>query len=181
MHPSARTVGPILAGLLATSTAAPAADEPWTAELQGGGTVRVDPATNRPTVTIEGRETQLWNGVHQLEDGRQLTVESGRVVPNQQILQAREPWPEPAMPEQGRGQLYQGPSPCQQLVDKVCGADGACAGSNACGPARQLRDMEREAQQRAGTPRRTTFTSDKCTEALADDFFAPCEPGTAPE
>ncbi len=156
---------------------APAA-EPWTGSLQGGGEVRVDPRTNRPTVTLDGEQTQLWDGVHKLEDGRELRVESGRVVPNQEILESRRLTAPPS--EAGGepvGERIIGHSPCEELVRKVCGADRACAEARACEPARQLLRMERQEQRDAGTPGRTTFTSGKCREAERDDFFAPCEPG----
>lgn len=150
-----------------------AAEQPWTGELRGGGEVYVDPSTRRPTVRRNGQETQLWDGVHQLEGGRELRVESGRVVPNEEILETSEPWPEPAMPSEP-GPPVDGRSPCERLVRKVCGPDGGCAEAAACDPARQLWDMEREEQRRLGTPERQTFTSNKCIEALGDDFFAPC-------
>lgn len=156
------------------------AADPWTGELRGGGEVRVDPNTNRPTVIIDGEKTQLWDGVHRLEDGRELTVESGRVVPNKEILRTREPWPEPASPAaEGEGKPIVGTSPCNQLVQKVCGPDASCADSAACGPARQLLDMEREEQRRLGTPQRQVSTTAKCIEALNDDFFSPCSEAAA--
>jgi hypothetical protein len=175
MQPRTQTVAPLcLIVLLATGPTSGA--ESWTATLEGGEQVRVDPNTNRATVTTDGQEVQLWNGVHKLQNGQELTVESGRVVPNQQILQTREPWPRPALPATGGGEPIVDRSPCEKLVRKACGADDACADSRACGPARQLLDMEHEEQRQAGTPKRTTFTSGKCDEALGDAFFARCTP-----
>lgn len=176
MRPPIALLGLLIPELLLFGPASIAAD-PWTARLQQGGEVRVDPSTNRPTIVIEGRELQLWDGVHRLQDGRELTVESGRVVPNPEILQAREPWPEPAVPVKGAGRVIVGESPCERLVAGVCGPNGSCSGSAACDPARQLLEMEREEQQRAGTPKLTTFTSGKCVEALGDAFFTPCPQG----
>lgn len=169
-----------LAALVALwlASACAVATNPWSAELQGGGEVWVDPRTNRPTVRIDGEERQLWDGIHKLEDGRELRVESGRVIPNKPILEAREPWPAPRVePErlEGQGETLVGPSPCERLVEKVCGRTGACTDAEACDPARQLRAMERKEQQRAGAPNRTTFTSVKCQEALHDDFFERCD------
>jgi len=150
------------------------AAEPWRGELQGGGEVYVDPQTRRPTVRKDGQETQLWDGVHQLEGGRELRVQSGTVVPNKEILERGEPWLEPALPPEP-GPPVDGHSPCERLVRKVCGPGGACAEAAACDPARQLQDMEREEQRRLGTPERQTFTSGKCIEALRDDFFVACD------
>jgi hypothetical protein len=164
---------PVLLGLALITQ--PAAAESWSGTLSGGGQVLIDPRTNRPTVTIDGEETQLWDGVHRLDDGRELTVESGRVVPNQEILESRRPLPPSTpLPEAAGGAPILGRSPCEVLVGQVCGADGACAAAEACGPARQLLEMEREEQREAGTPGRTTYTSEKCLEAQRDDFFAPC-------
>jgi len=166
----ARLLGPTLSLVSSVGIAA----DPWSTTLQGGGNVRVDPSTNRPTVVIEGEEVQLWDGVHRLQDGRELTVESGRVVPNQEILQASEPRSETKLPEEGSGRLIVGESPCEKLVAKVCGPNGACADAATCDPAHQLLAMERDEQRSAGTPGRTTFTSGKCTEALGDAFFKRC-------
>jgi hypothetical protein len=150
--------------------------DPWTARLEQGGEVRVDPSTSRPTIVVGGEEVQLWDGVHRLQDGRELTVESGRVVPNREILRAREPWPEPRGVEEGAGKPIAGESPCERLVARACGPEGSCSDSAACGPARQLLAMERQEQHKAGTPDRATFTSGKCAEALGDAFFDPCAP-----
>jgi len=161
--------------VFALALAQAAAADDWSGNLRGGGEVHVDPWTNRPTVTVDGKETQLWDGVHKLDDGRELTVESGRVVPNEEILESRRPSPPPEpAPEKVGGEPIIGRSPCENLVRQVCGADGACTESQACRPAHQLLDMEREEQRSAGTPGRTTYTSEKCLEAQRDDFFARC-------
>jgi len=175
LRPATR-VRPVVALVLAMALppSAAVAAEYWKGELQGGGEVRVDPRTQRPTVQMDGRETQLWDGVHQLEGGRELRVESGRVVPNEEILETRERWPEPALPPEP-GPAIEGASPCERLVRKVCGSGGACGDATACGPARQLWDMEREEQRRLGTPGHQTYTSNKCAEALRDDFFTACD------
>jgi hypothetical protein len=63
-------------------------------------------------------------------------------------------------------------SDCVRLVERVCGADGRCAKSPACDPARQLLGMESE--ERGGHPRALTSTGDQCRQALANPFFKPC-------
>lgn len=164
--------------LLLLGTSPAWAQDTWSGRLQGGGTVEVDPETNRPTLRRGGVETQLWDGIHHLEGGQELRVESGRVIPNEEILDARDPYH--AAPEAKEQRTPPGqPAPCERLVTEVCGADGACEGASACVPARQLLDMEREEQRAAGQPGSWTFTSGKCREARADDFFAPCA-GEAP-
>jgi hypothetical protein len=167
-------LGAATAALLAIAIPAGAQDG-WTGRLQGGGVVEINPETNRPTVRVEGEETQLWDGVHRLQSGQELRVEDGRVVPNQAIIESRQPAATP--PEALAPTAEVGPTPCEQLVERVCGADGACAESRACPPARQLLGMEREEQGAAGLSAGSlTFTSGKCREALADDFFTPCTP-----
>jgi hypothetical protein len=69
------------------------------------------------------------------------------------------------------------PTPCERLVDRVCGAGGACVQGAACGPARQL--LETEYQERAASPHpdALTATSGECGQALRDkEFFVPCKP-----
>ena len=95
----------------------------WTSQLEAGGTVSVDPTTNRATVTRDGVSTPLWDGVHRLQDGSAVTVRSGQVVPNEAILRARKPQPPPTdQAESWVGIPIVGASPCEQLVQRVCGA-----------------------------------------------------------
>jgi hypothetical protein len=64
-------------------------------------------------------------------------------------------------------------SDCTRLVERVCGADGRCAKSPACDPARQLLGMESEA--RGGDPQALTDTGNQCREAMRNPFFVPCD------
>jgi hypothetical protein len=69
-----------------------------------------------------------------------------------------------------------GSSPCEQLVQRVCGADRACEQAPACEPARQLLSMENE-ERAAGSPDNMTYSSGQCMEALKDrDYFTECRP-----
>jgi hypothetical protein len=61
---------------------------------------------------------------------------------------------------------------CARLVERVCGADGRCAKSPACDPARQLLGLESE--ERAADPSGVTATGDQCREAMVNPFFKPC-------
>ena len=62
---------------------------------QGGGTVHVDPDTNRATITRGGVTAPLWDGTHRMDDGSILIINQGTTVPNQSILDHRErPRPE---------------------------------------------------------------------------------------
>ncbi len=148
----------------------------WTSRLQNGGEVVVDPTTNRATVTRKGVTTPLWDGVHRLEDGTALTVRSGQVVPNEDILRARKP--PPATAEQAirwQGAPIEGLSPCEKLVERVCGANRHCSNDPACGPARQLLEMEREERAKSAHPENTTYSSGQCIDASKDTaFFREC-------
>jgi hypothetical protein len=158
--------------------------EAWTADLVGGRTVRIDPRTNRPTVRLDGEEVQLWDGIHRLEDGGELTVIDGRVVPDKSMARERGVAPAPASAPAARGPAEpERPAvdlaPCRQLVEQSCGIDDACVGQEQCSAARQLADMAREQFNIApGGPAARDMVA-KCREALADDFFAPCH--TTPE
>jgi len=148
----------------------------WTSRLENGGQVVVDPATNRATVTRHGVTTPLWDGVHKLDDGTVLTVHSGQVVPNESILQARKP--PPFFTDQAKtwvGTPIIGLSPCEQLVEHVCGVNHHCADAPACNPARQLLKMEREQRSKSVHPENMTYSSGQCKEAARDTtFFQGC-------
>jgi hypothetical protein len=152
----------------------------WSGTLKGGGQVVVDPRTNRITVQKNGVSTQLWDGVHRLQDGSSITVRSGQVVPNRQILRARE---ERGLPEEGEGTSAEmwigapivGHSPCEKLVRRVCGEEQECAGNEGCPVARQLLGMEQQERAADPTPNRMTYASGQCQEADRDrQFFASC-------
>ncbi|MGD8843251.1 MAG: hypothetical protein PVJ83_07230 [Gammaproteobacteria bacterium] len=150
----------------------------WSSRLEAGGTVSVDPTTNRATVTRDGVSTQLWDGVHVLEDGSTVTVRSGQVVPNEAILRAREPQPPVYDPAQAWvGVPIAGQSPCEQLVQRVCGDNDQCSEVPACGLARQLLEMENEDRAKSEDPRGMTYSSGQCKEADKDRaYFQLCTP-----
>lgn len=213
----------------------------WESELQDGSRVRVDPNTNRGTVvTPNGARTQLWDGVHRLRDGSEITVRSGVVVPNKEILDVQRGLPpsramgkeeggSPCLklmhsvcgpgdecadqpectharqlvqfekeekednvpgfeqaPQQCRDALKQEdyfkpclalPTPCQELVAKVCGTSNQCAEQPACEPAKQLLGMEKEEQLSSLDTTAKVPSSDQCQAALQDEeFFAVCTP-----
>ncbi len=166
------------AGLLLTVIQAHA---DWRAELATGGQVRVDPATNRATVTRGGVTTPLWDGVHRLKDGSAITVRSGQVVPNAGILRERHPRPPERKPDAARewvGQPIVGASPCERLVRRVCGGHAECARAPACAPARHLLVEERRERRESPTPDRMTYSSGQCRLAAGDTaFFRACGPG----
>lgn len=172
--------------VLATAPATPLQAGEWSSNLQGGGKVTVDPRTNRITVQRRGVESQLWDGVHRLEDGSSITVRSGQVVPNKEILRARR---QPDMPEPTEGSDAEvwigapivGYSPCEKLVQRVCGEGRKCGGKDGCAAAEQLLQMEQQQRAAEATPNRMTYSSGQCQEADRDrQFFASCGAQPAP-
>jgi len=193
--------GLLLAALWLAANPAVARD-PWTAPLASGGRVEVDPRTNRPIYVKDGRQTQLWDGVHRLEDGSVIRIEQGRVVPTLEMLspppqtsETAEPTFQPAVDSQPEvtqeaqvpqpeavapaSDMEPGPgnSPCDHLVWTVCGAFGPCWGTPPCNAARQLRALEREELLAAPSAQGPTGTSQQCIEAMGNHFFPPCQPG----
>jgi hypothetical protein len=165
---------PILAVLaLLAAVPASAQTQPWQGQLKDGRSVQVDPATRRATVPGPGgAATQLWDGVHRLENGSTITVRSGVVVPTQQMLEGPAPAPMPV--------TEAGPSPCLVLLRKTCGLHDECRSQDACGHAIQLLRIEQDERTEA---RNTGFygspqleTTRQCQEGLEDeDFFKACD------
>ena len=149
----------------------------WSSPLRGGGTVTVDPDTNRATVTKDGVTTQLWQGTHRLQDGSVLIIKRGGVaVPNESIVESRQ-LPPPETEEWQDVQIV-GYSPCEKLVRRVCGKEDQCEGAKACDPSRQLLAMEAEERDASKNRNLMSYTSGQCLKALRDDeFFLACRPG----
>ena len=146
----------------------------WTTRLQDGSTVTVDPDTNRATVTRGGVTTPLWDGAHRTQDGSLLIIQHGLATPNDAIIEMRREPPLDA--KDWEGAPITGYSPCEQLVRQVCGRQDECVTAMACGPARQLLDMEREERAASRNPGLMTYSSGQCMQARDDrEFFAPCK------
>jgi len=129
------------------------------------------------------QESQLWDGVHQLEDGSTITIHSGTAVPNQGILRARQQpsQPEPEEAGQWSGAPIVGYSPCERLVRRVCGVNQTCSSARACGPARQLLNMEQSERKANPSPNYMTPASGQCQQADKDRvYFATCTQDAAP-
>lgn len=146
----------------------------WTRELRGGGTVSVDPATNRATLSRQGVMSPLPDGVHQLKDGSTIEIHAGIVVPTANMLESRQlklPLPPGS---QWIGKPFVGDSPCKRLVQRVCGVAEKCASATGCVAAQQLLEMEKEERVRA-TPKTMTYSSGQCLEAGKDtEIFVTC-------
>jgi hypothetical protein len=64
---------------------------------------------------------------------------------------------------------------CKKLVDRVCGTADQCNSGNACGPARQLLQMENGERLESADPDSLTPTGAECEKAMENPFFKPCE------
>lgn len=166
----ARLLLAVVLGLpVSTATAAG-----WTAGMQGGGTVTIDPDTRRATVTRDGVTSPLWNGVHRLQDGSVLIVNHGEVVPGEHTARPPRQLPPPDTAA-WEGVMIVGYSPCEQLVRQVCGRQHACAAAEACRSSQQLLAMEQDERTLADDGARMTFTSGQCLEAIKDvEYFSAC-------
>lgn len=108
------------------------------------------------------------------EAARRLPYGAG--APEAELTACREALADPAFPACHVGSPGDSiPSPCNTLVERVCGADGRCATAPACPPARQLLEQDREERATAADPGALTPSGAQCREALGNDFFAPCE------
>ena len=139
--------------LLVASHAAPAA----TAVLSDGSIIDwSSPGSQVWLLSADGGRIQLWNGVHSLRGGGQLTIRNG-------VLATR-PWSDQGvLPSEGL---------CQQLVNRVCGNDGHCSDTTACKLARQMEALERQSGGGADTP----GSEPQCQVALRDRaFFKACQ------
>jgi hypothetical protein len=161
--------------LVVLATIAPCAlGQSWSSRLQDGSRIEVDPRTNRAMVySPSGVVTPLWDGVHRLEDGSSITVRSGIMVPNREVLELRQGVPAGPGPAFVAGHS----SPCVILVRKVCGLHEECAGHPACSYAKQLRGIELDEQREgpASSSGGVLETPTQCADALKDEeFFVPC-------
>jgi hypothetical protein len=160
----------LLSVLLLAAASMTHAAEP-TFGMPGGGTVTVDPDTNRATIQRDGATAPLWDGIHRMQDGSILIIRQGVVVPNEPVLGARErpgeeeeDWPvEPIV----------GYSPCERLVRRVCGRGDECTDTEACDLARQLLTMEAEERDQNTTRYLTTYTSNRCLSVEKDTGLFP--------
>jgi len=157
----------LICGLLACTISLPAHADAWQSNLKGGGTVRVDPQTRKPTLYYNGGSTPLWDGVHEMEDGSVVTVRDGVAVPNETMYRS---WSEQVAAEaQGQVNL------CERFVRKICGFQEECSGSRACELARQLRQLDRDERADAAyDPLHNA--SQECRQAMLDaTSFPACE------
>ncbi len=148
----------------------------WENRTLDGSRIQVDPNTNKATIqSSKGSSAPLWDGVHKLQDGSTVTVRSGVMVPNPDVLDLRQSEPK-AQELASEGQRL-----CNKLVRKVCGFGNECSPSPQCKTAQQLAQFALEEQrEQAASQGNNRFleTPGQCREALARrDFFTPCNAG----
>ena len=153
----------------AGAVAAWAADPDF--KLRQGGSVTVDPNTNRATVTRDGVTTPLWDGTHRLEDGSILIIRRGTSVPREPMAAPR-PIPETEA-EKWAGAPIIGYSPCERLVQRSCGAHNECLKEESCNLAQQLLTMEQDERAASENRNRMTYTSGQCQEVEKDRALFP--------
>jgi hypothetical protein len=145
----------------------------WTSTLEDGGTVTVDPDTNRATVIRNGIEAPLWDGTHRMQDGSSLITNRGIAVPNTSIIESRRQ--PPPKTEEWEDVNIVGYSPCEQLARQICGQLGECADVEACGLAHQLLEMEIQERNESSNRNLMTYTSGQCLKAIRDkENFPAC-------
>ena len=71
---------------------------------------------------------------------------------------------------QGRGRT---PTPCGQLMDKVCGKQDQCAAESGCTLSRQLFEMEYRDRVKSLHPERITESGQRCRKAFGDRKMFP--------
>ncbi len=140
-----------------------AVEKAWEGDLLGGGRIMIDPVTNKATRSSEGVSSQLWDGVHRLENGAVIIVRDGVVVRDAVLLESQQ-----------QQQIKEERDACMLLVRKVCGQHDECSSHPACNPARQLLELEQEEMQQRWDGR-SLESSRLCLNAIINnDFFLSC-------
>ena len=153
----------LLVSLVFVCFTAQAEENAWQGHLRDGSEITIDPTTNKATREVDGESIQLWDGVHQLDNGAVIIVRDGIVVKDNAILQLQQ--------QEERRQIEEA---CILLVRKVCGPRNECEDHPACDPARQLLKMEQD-EVRTEWVDSVPESSQKCLEAQTNEaFFQPC-------
>lgn len=142
----------------------------WQGNLKSGGVVRIDAKTHKPTVFYSGGSTQLWDGVHEMDDGSVVVVRDGVAVPNEVMFNT---WSQNITET-----LVEKSKQCKKLIRKTCGFEDQCAERMSCKNAQQLMQLQ---QDQPINPRSKSESG--CAEALSDHkTFPECldESGAAP-
>lgn len=137
----------------------------WEAELEDGRQISVDPTTNRPVIQSDRNTgTPLWDGVHRLSDGTVITVRSGVMVPNEDVMTLR------------RGEIPEAEprafsAACNDLVLQACGLSEECAAAEPCNLAKQLRELA--SKQSPQESDQHEWAETRCQQGLTDPQMFP--------
>jgi len=143
---------------------APVGADTWQGNLDGGGVVRIDPVTRKPTVYYNGGSTLLWDGAHEMDDGSVITIRDGVAVPDETMFST---WSREVPRELGAQAAF-----CEKLVRKVCGFYSECSGGRPCYLARELSRLEKN--ETPGAPEGSMAPSSvECEKGLADTVLFP--------
>jgi hypothetical protein len=146
--------------------------ETWQADLINTGKVQTDAKTHKPTVTYKDNSTQLWDGVHTLQDGSIIIVKDGVIIPNEAMYHA---WSKANNINQTTLEL----NPCELLTRRVCGVQNSCANQKACKLAQQLQKLWENAPD--ATKNLSSTGKNECHKALIDPVtFSSCDKETKP-
>lgn len=150
---------------------APVRADTWQSNLKGGGVVRIDPVTRKPTVIYNGGSTLLWDGAHEMEDGSVITIRDGVAVPDETMFNTWS-WEVPR-------ELGAEAAVCEKLVRKVCGFHSECSGRRPCYLARELSRLEKN--ELGVAPEGTMAPSSvECEKGLTDTALFPgCDQAAA--
>ena len=75
----------------------------------------------------------------------------------------------------GPGRREASATPCQRLVDSVCGSQNQCADVRGCSLAKQLRDMEHRERLTSVNPEAVTDSGKQCRSVSGEaDLFSAC-------
>jgi len=162
----------VLAAFLILSSPVNAEDPSTIGGMGGGGVVRMDPNTQKPTHHSDQGSVPLWDGVHRMDDGSVVIVKGGVVVKDERVL-------DKVTQQQANDPVAAKPSDCMDLVKKLCGAQNECASNPGCSPARQMLSLEEDeirSRTADGFSTVNLETTRQCREALHDEsYFARCE------
>lgn len=143
----------------------------WSGDLNDGSQITVDATTGKVLRHSGDVSGQLWDGIHQLNDGAVVIVRDGIAISRSGGTETPAEPPR-ALKENEESLAPRAISPCMELMIKVCGFNGACKQSSACSPARQLVELEKIETLRGNREN----SAEQCTEALANKgFFSPCK------
>lgn len=109
------------------------------------------------------------------EQQRRVPIGSGPSPQTESSSECRDALANPSFPACADSVPEAKDTACRKLVTKVCGDFGQCDSTKACGPARQLLQMENEERLASADPDAMTSTGAECEKAMDKVFFELCK------